>query len=512
MAWLWLLVLALPAPVLAGWKVAETAHFRVYSEGPQKRLVEQAALLEDFHRLLQDRTGRHPAAGAPRLDVFLVKNLQEATPWRKLGGNVAGFYRADRGRISVIAVDPGEGNDDLADTALGGQQILLHEYGHHFLLGTAGVAYPPWYVEGFAEYFSTARFRRDSIEIGRISGNRGVWLAGAEWLPMEKLLARTPALERHSESAMFYAQSWLLTHYLFRTPGMRDRLVAYLTATAAGADPVEAFRSHIDPDLQGFQQKLRRYLDETSFSRLPRTAGTPASVAVKPLPASAGSLLMRLVSMEHGLPESRTEAAREDVRARAAAAGPDALASRALALVELQNGNRAEARTLLDRLLVAEPDDPDLLRWRAMAAEDLAESQRFLDRAFDAAPNDWRTLHAYARLYQPARRPLPTHALDLLLRAHDLAPQVTEVVLDTAVALARANRLPEAANILEPLAWSPHGGPAAELAERLLMKARAGDRAGLLAEIAEQQERMQARMSSLRGAALSGASGRRQSR
>lgn len=504
--WLFaLLWLALPASALAQWQVAETAHFRIYSEGPKRRLVEQAALLEDFHALLMDRTGRGPPPSAPRLDVFLVDKLDDGTPWRKMGPNVAGFYRADRGRISVIAVDKGEGSGDPADTELSGQQILLHEYGHHFLLGTAGVAYPAWYVEGFAEYFSTARFRRDSIEIGRISPNRGVWLAGANWLPLEKILARTPSLDRSSDSAMFYAQSWLLTHYLFRTPGMRDRLIAYLKATASGADSVEAFRTHIDPDLAGFQQKLRRYLDETTYSRMPRAAETPATVVTRPLAESADDLLMRLVTLEHGIPESRTDAALADVRARVSAARGDPLARRTLALAELQHGNRVEARFMLDELLAASPTDPDLLRWRAQAAgpgaEGLAEARRYLTRAFDAAPNDWRTLHAYARLFQPTRRPLPAHALDVLLRAHELAPQVTEIVLDTAVALAQAGRLPEAATVLEPLAWSPHGGQAAELAEQLLEKARAGDKAGLLEAVAVQQQRTQARLSAIRAAA-----------
>ncbi len=502
-----LLWLALPSAVLAEWQMAETQHFRIYSQGPKKRLIEQAALLEDFHTLLRDRTGRGPPANAPPLDVFLVDKLEDGTPWRKMGPNVAGFYRADRGRISVIAVDKGEAGGDHADTELSGQQILLHEYGHHFLLGTAGIAYPAWYVEGFAEYFSTARFRRDTIEIGRISPNRGVWLAGADWLPMEKLLARTPTLDRGSESAMFYAQSWLLTHYLFRTPGMREKLVAYLQATASGADSVEAFRAHIDPDLSGFQQKLRRYLDDTTYSRMPRAEETPKSITVTALPPSADELLMRLVSLEHGIPESRTDSALADVRARVSAAGHDLLAKRTLAVAELQHGNRAEARALLDELLAATPNDADLLRWRAQAAgqgaEGLAEARRYLTRAFAVAPNDWRTLHAYARLFQPARRPLPAHAMDVLLRAHELAPQVTEIVLDTSVALAQAGRLPEAATTLEPLAWSPHGGPAAELAERLLAKARAGDRAGFLAETAAQQQKVQARLSAIRMGAQS---------
>ena len=157
---------------------------------------------------------------------------------------------------------------------------------------------------------------------------------------------------------------------------------------------------------------------------------------------------------------------------------------------------------MLERLLAASPDDPDLLRWRAMAsgpgAAGFQDARTHLTRAFTAAPNDWRTLHAYARLFQPVRQPLPTHAMNALLRAHELAPQVSEVVLDTAVALTQAGRLPEAAVVLEPLAWSPHGGPAASFAQTLLQLARSGDRAGLLAAALEQQQKAQARSAAAR--------------
>jgi predicted Zn-dependent protease len=93
---------------------------------------------------------------------------------------------------------------------------------------------------------------------------------------------------------------------------------------------------------------------------------------------------------------------------------------------------------------------------------------------------------------------LPNHALDALLKAHQLAPQVSEIVLDTALALSQAGRLAEAARVLEPLAWAPHGGPAAEIAQRMLARARAGDKAGLLAEVADVRRQQGAQVAALR--------------
>ena len=44
-------------------------------------------------------------------------------------------------------------------------------------------------------------------------------------------------------------------------------------------------------------------------------------------------------------------------------------------------------------------------------------------------------------------------------------------------------RTGEAARVLEPLAWAPHGGPAAELAQRMLAKARNGDVQGVQGQV-----------------------------
>lgn len=483
-----LFLFVLASPSQAAWVAAETAHFRVYGDAPAARVAERAAVLEDFHRLLVDITGRDLPAGAPPLDVFLVDRLSDANPWRLLAPNVAGFYRADSGRISAVALDRGA----AAPGDLSGQEILLHEYAHHFLLGSGRLAYPAWYVEGFAEYFATARFGADRIEVGQISSNRAAWLQKGDWLPLAEMLGRNLDTWRAEDAARFYAQSWLLTHYMFRAPGMRDRLLAYLKATSAGDDPVEAFRAHVDPDLPGFQQKLRRYLEAgATYSAFDRPAATPSGVRLSTLPeSSAGPMLLRMAALEHGVPAALGPQVLAEIREMAARQPADPMSRRALALAELQLGDPQVAAQQLDRLLKESPNDPDLLRWRATAARQqrtstgTAQAKYWLAKAVDAAPSDWRTLHAWARLYRPTEGPLPPQVLDVLLKAHELAPQVNEIVLDTALALSYADRMEEAARVLEPLAWSPHGGQASEVARKLLVKARANDREGLLEEVA----------------------------
>lgn len=486
--WVVALLLSLaPAPLFAQWQVAETAHFRLHGGIDPETLAERARLLEEFHTLLVRATARSLPAGAPPLDVFLVDRIADMPPRRKLPAGAAGYYLADAGRISAVALaQPPDGTQGLS-----APELLLHEYAHHFMAGAGRFAYPAWYVEGFAEYFATARFDGGRVTLGQASAARREALSTGRWLPIETLLARSPDLSRGHDAAMFYAQSWLLTHYMVRTPGVRRNFADYLRAQAGGADPVQAFRTHIDRDLRGFEAKLRRYLRGQASSSSFEQLGEPAAVRVSALPAGADRLLPLLVQMEHSGSGPESGAMLADVRALVGEAPQDQLGRRTLALAEMEAGRPTAAARLLDGLLAEQPQDPDLLRWRAQAARAergpgaQAKALDCLSRALSAAPDDWRVLHAWARLQRGPGGAMPNNALEALLKAHGLAPQVSEIVLDAALALSQAGRLNEAARVLEPLAWAPHGGPATDIARRMLARARAGDRNGLLAEVAE---------------------------
>lgn len=478
--WAAMLLLTAASPATAAWRMAETANFRVFSEGSESLLRERAALLEDYRGLLSTMTTAKPLeTPTPKLDVFLVHRIAEARPFGRPPKDSAGFYTVSSGRIAAFV-----------ETQAAAQTILLHEYAHHFMLGNARAAYPAWYVEGFAEYFMTAEFRPDRIDFGVMDLNRARWLGYGQWLKLERIIAREPALRSREDTAMYYAQSWLLTHYLFRAEGMGPKFRSYLQSVARGEDSVTAFKTLVDADLVGLERRLRVYAARKfTFSRYSRPAATPAAVTITTLPAATEPMLLQLVSLELGLPEAEGALALATVKATAARFPGDPLAARTLAFAELRHGDRAAAIARIDALLATAPADPTLLRWRALAAlpkgqataAAASEARRLLVRSFRADPNDWRTLLLYAQLAEPFRKPLNPQTFDVLLRAYELAPQVETVVITTAAALARADRLPEAATVLTPLAFAPHGGSAATVAGRLLDLARAGNKAELLA-------------------------------
>lgn len=476
-----LLVLALASPARADWLMAESAHFRLYADSSEASIRDRAALLEDYRSLLVAlTTAGEQNAPAPRLDVYLLDDIADARPFGTLPGGVAGFYVAAPGGVVAYAEN---GDPGIA--------TVLHEYAHHFMLASGTAAYPAWYVEGFAEYFMTARFQPEKVEFGGVNANRARWLAREDWLPLEQILGRRIRAGQGRTSAMFYAQSWALTHYFFRAPGQRDKLRAYLAAVAAGEDPVAAFRTHVDPDLAGFQRRLRNYLSgrQFTYSSFKRTPPAPADVTITRLPESARAVLLALADLEVASPNAPIRDKATAAVAAAAARYPgDPLVARAQALLALRFGSRAEAADRLDQLLAAAPDDPKLLLWRAEATptntpDGRAEALRLLVRSYKANPDDWRTLRAYALARGARTRRLSDNDLDALIAAWRLAPQVATLSLDLAVALVQADRLAEAASVLTPLANAPHGGGVSELAGRLVDAAEAGNKQGFLAAL-----------------------------
>jgi tetratricopeptide (TPR) repeat protein len=480
----------LAAPVLAdGWNVAETAHFRIYSKGPSAELSRRAAMLEDYRILLEASTNRGTITNAePKLDIFLVDNMPTSRPFTPMSKLVAGIYIAAPTRIAAYA-DSGDKQD---------QTTLLHEYAHHFMLGTAGaVAYPAWYVEGFAEYFSTARFSPQTIEVGDVDTGRTSWLVYSDkWLPLEKILSGDYSWRSGDEVSLFYAQSWLMTHYMYRTPELTPKLGAYLAAVAAGEDSVAAFKQHVSDNLSGFQRLLRAYLmrQKLTYTRYTRSPKTPASVVVTPLSAAADPMLLQLTNLEFGVGGDAQDKAMATIKASAAKFPGDPLAERTLAYAELRYGDRADAIARLDRLIAAAPKDATLLRWRGEAelpggsggmvsAEELKAARVWFARAFKSNPEDWRTLYLYAMLENPYGGALKPQTLDVLLRAHELAPQVDQIGMAAALGLARANRMPEAAAKLAPIANDPHGGSLGDAAANLLPIARAGDATAFFAAL-----------------------------
>lgn len=458
------------------WLRAESANFIVHGDIGERPLRQSVETLERFDAWLRFLLGSRAPPSDNKLDLYIFRNsLEEIYPG--VSSAVRGFYYADPEVTAAFAIYRTEG--------LAAQEVLFHEYAHHFMLRYFAGVYPKWFVEGFAEFVATTDFQEDVAWVGASNPGRRLQLERDAWVPMNRMLAG----DLHGRDVgRFYAQSWLMTNYILLNSERKAGFARYLAAIRAGGDPVTSFQPAFGVDLQQFQNELRRHLAVGVAKReipFPRPASTP--IAIQRLPPSFDNLLTLEVLLrgEYGLKEDKEgRVARVITRALAEADRypNDLLAQRVRAMALMARRDYAQARTVLEPLLAANADNYELpfLMGRSYLAEADAgppenaiatatQGRRYFARVFRLNPRHAPTLYAYARTFG---HPFDEGTMDVLLEAHRLAPQVREISLYTGVALMELRRGSEAVPILEAVAYAPHAGRSARRALQLLEAAK----------------------------------------
>lgn len=467
------------APARADWRRAVSPNFIVYSTGSESALRERILALEDFDHLMRIITSVNEPPAPTRLNVYLVSGHAELVTVRPVGPSIAGFYSASPSGIAAF-VDERAGMEE--------NELLFHEYAHHFMLQYRPNAYPAWYVEGFAEYFMTVRFRPGTIDIGNYSRARVGAIEG-NWLPMDVILSVQPQTLDPERMHLFYAQSWLLVHYFFSNPERQAALRRYLVAArASGADPRSALQSALGMTPEQLTQELRSYIGggQIRYRQMRRSsADAPPAVTMTVLPRGANELMLYDGALRIGIDDARRAGVLTRIRALAAHFPDDPFAMRVLAEAEALYGDGAVADRLLDTLLAVAPNDAELLYFKGMRhlaaaeANDAAtESETriahgWFDRARRADPNHFQSLYRYAVSARGGADYRPEENAELMLAAHRLAPQVSDISMNAAAMLMNRGRYLDAAIILQPLAADPHNASLAAAARQMLGAAAA---------------------------------------
>lgn len=466
-------VLAFPAAAQTSWQRAETPRFTIYSSSDEKTLREYAERIELLDAVFWEVYGlRRPAPPARKLPIYLVaepRQLRLVSPG--LADNVVGFYSADHYDIFAMGLSD-SGND----------YVLLHEYIHHLMLQNFPFGYPAWFVEGYAEYFMNSTVNASSIQVGLVTGRLGN-LVGDTWLSMDDVLSKRVNDIPQGARGAFYAQSWLLTHYMISDPQRAEQLKAYLTALSQGKESVDAMQQATGLSPDAWKKRLRTYLSgQLRYTQLKRADFPKASVEIVKLPPSADDLLLDDLHVKTGVSPQFKESLLAKIRTKSARYPDDAFAQMALARAEVALGDPLIGAAILKRRLAANPKDVEAMALEAdrlMAQGDAAPAQRqalynqagaLLATAYKLDPARYQTLLEFARSKSGEANYPSDNTLQALLMALKLAPQVGEIRLQAADGLMTRGRNREAAQVLMPLANSPHGGAAAKQAQDMLVK------------------------------------------
>ncbi|MEM7568688.1 MAG: hypothetical protein AAF337_02725 [Pseudomonadota bacterium] len=465
--------------------MAETDNFRIYSGGSVKQLKKLAQNLEDFDMLLRVITGLQAEPPPDKFSIYLVRRQADLVRYTTGSKSIAGYYAARPTGSAAFSLRSRKTSGDTSKIwALTSQQVLFHEYAHHFMLRYFPYAYPAWYVEGFAEYVSTAQFKDKETVLGDFSIGRAYPLLHEEWLPMETLLSPLrPQLSR-DETYMFYSQSWLLTHYLLRNTDRMAALTDYLARYSTAETLAEDFKASFGMTPKQLKRKLVRYLKGRGEKMTLTTMSfgdkrKAADITLTKLPPSAEDVLIVAKKLEMGIDAQFHAAALDDVEEIKDEHADDLLAQRTWALAHISFGDRPAGKALLAQLATIYPKDVKTRFYLAMAHyleafanfddgivdyAKLKTAKTHFAKAYQLDKSFYPTLYYY---FRSAVLPYTENDKRALEEAAYLAPQVDEIRFAQADLWAErsdAEFLAAAMRIFKSLASNPHGGELAHAA------------------------------------------------
>ncbi len=221
--WLFLAVLSASTDAAEPWMEVRSKNFLLIGDAAEKDIRQAAARLEQFRETFRTLFPQIKLDGGVRTNVVVFKNAASYAPFkpkRPDGGvdqAVAGYFQAgeDVNYITLSVDKPG---------AYG---TIFHEYVHFLLdvnIGRSDI--PPWFGEGLAEYFETLQFVDDQrIVLGTPPDGHLSLLKQNGLIPLAEFFATdNSALHARGDESrsLFYAQAWLLTHYLLHADKSRS--------------------------------------------------------------------------------------------------------------------------------------------------------------------------------------------------------------------------------------------------------------------------------------------------
>ncbi len=460
----------------AEWRKAESRHFVVYGETSEASIRQTTVDLERYDAVLRLLTGLKDEEQVVKLDIFLLGGTAALGEVRSALRNtgVRGFYTAAPDHIAAYAINS-------ESESLPGIQVIHHEYAHHLMLQYFPAAYPIWFIEGFAEYVATISVSPEGFEFGGFNEGRALTLTETGWTPMQKILTRALANLEEDQILDVYAQGWLMVHYFYSDSARKKKLLEYIDAVANGAENnEETLQKYTGFKFEELDSTLRSYMRRTlPYSKISGWKSAAPEVTVYTYPKGAGDTLLlnqRLRVSATGQPD---KGLLNRVRQAAESRPNDSQVKLMAARAEIMLGDTAQGRALAQSFAANDADNAEahyliglsyMQEGRAKPEEQAAkfkEARRHLAQAFKLNPNYVGALYQTG-LSLMATGTMTENTANIMLLAHQLAPQVDEISIEAASALAGIGKKDDAIAMLQPVANNPHGGNESKRAQALI--------------------------------------------
>jgi tetratricopeptide (TPR) repeat protein len=479
------------------WLRVSSDHFIVLTDAGEKPGHDVAAHFEQMRVLFGQLLSRSKLRMSEPMEIIAIRGDKDYAQLAPLVNGkptkAPAFFLAGEDRIFVVL------NLFEPDS----WRAVEHQFAH-YMLNYNYPPTPPWFDEGFAEYFASLNLTAKTAELGSdpelnlpyetdLLGSQiesknlkslteilsnPVWLAWPDLLTMKNRMVNGQEGTHHT---LFYAQSWILVHYLLNKDKMSE-LGKYFGLVEIQKVPVEqaiqqAFgmsAAQLDHEVKTYFHSLTSLSNALDASKQPNAPKIPQAVYQTPLPFSVDDVGTSSKSipvaeaealvdeMELRIPERRQPAFDQLQKLIADPKTETVVAHRALAWAHVQKGDTSSAFEELNAAVQMTASDPWTRFGLALASyhsgengarvQGLANMMESLHIVIDEYPDfaEAYNMLGWARLTGGGANA----ALESMKQAVQLSPRNEEYQLRLARAYLASKKFDDATETLEHLKQS----------------------------------------------------------
>jgi tetratricopeptide (TPR) repeat protein len=488
--------LSVPASDQPQWIRVSSDHFSVLTDAPAKSGHAIVARFEQMRSIFAQLLVRQKVRMAQPLTIIALANSKEfqAVSPSNLPPNVPGFVLTGEDQTYVVlnASDP-----DC-------WRAIQHPLAHYFL----NYNYPPtqpWFDEGFAEYFAGTYFTSRKAEFGSdpelkmpsanllgdtsasgpgVAKSLTELLQAPVWLNLSDLLQMSNRVVNGQEGThhtLFYAQSWMLMHYLLNQDKLSNAGTYFGLVEIQHVPIAQAVQQafgmpvdQLDRAVKDYFRSLKPLAASLEESKRPNPPLTPEPVieqappftveqvsdANRQIPAREAQALVNEMALR--IPERRDAAMQALEKLNDDPKTETDIAHRALGWAYIQKGDTSKAFQALNSAMQIDSMDPWTRFGLALAAyhsgergariQGLANTMESLHIVINEYPDfaEAYNILGWARLTGGGGNA----AVEAMKMAVQLGPRQTSYQLRLARAMIAAKQYDQATALLERLRLS----------------------------------------------------------
>lgn len=237
------------------WFEVQSPHFDLLTNGGEKAGRDLALQFEQLRSAFTQLFATRPVAKPVPLQIIALRSSKQISEYSRL-------YQGKPIRSTGFCLRSADRDYIVLDLgALNRWETVIHEYAHLFI--AAGMPdLPAWFNEGLAELYSTIRIDDKQAILGRPPESALDVLHNESLMPISELFKVDHDSAVYNEDrdprSIFYAESWLVVHYLWDHNQM-EQAQRYLQLIHQRMAVNQAVKQAFDIDPDQFDRVLQKY-------------------------------------------------------------------------------------------------------------------------------------------------------------------------------------------------------------------------------------------------------------